>query len=346
MTFRYDKDKEKLIVSVAERIEYNQCQLWLKRHVQGYKYMIPYKMGYWDGQIDYFNDGQINLGLWKELVKAMKEIGSNFKIENKEDFPIDRTLVLNDVQEFCNEFFVNHTLEKDGKVIKFDPRDYQVDTAFKILKNRFCMASVATSGGKTLIMSIIMFYILTNMNPDAKFLVIVPSITLVVQTTDEILSFNTAFKKGNKMECDVRIEEVMSQSPRKFGKENPNIYIGCYQSLEKWDDEFFKQFDCVIVDECLHPDTKILMSSGEYKKITEILTGEYVKTINEESLQIEDKPVEYIYKNLNKGQQMYELEMEDGSILKITGNHKVLTKNRGWVRVDNLNLEDDIIRYE
>ena len=346
MKFRYDKDTEKIIVTEAERLEYNQCQLWLKRHVKGYKFMMPYKLGFWDGQLDYFNNGQINMGLWKELVKAMKEIGSNFQLENKQDFPVDRNIQLEDVQSFCDEFFKNHYIEKDGKQIKFDPRDYQVDTAFKILKNRYCLASVATSGGKTLIMSIIMFYIMTNINPNAKFLVIVPSITLVVQTTDEIYSFNTAFKKSHDMELDVRIEEVMSQSPRKFGKENPNVYIGCYQSLEKWPKEFFEQFDCVIVDECLHPDTKILMSSGEYKKISEILAGEYVKTINEESLQIEDKPVEYIYKNLNKGQQMYELEMEDGSILKITGNHKVLTKNRGWVRVDNLNLEDDIIKYE
>lgn len=260
MTFRYDKNTEKLIVTQAERLEYNQCQLWLKRHVNGYKYMMPFKMGYWDGQIDYFNDGQINLGLWKELVKAMKEIGSGFKIENKEDFPLDRNLELQNVQDFCNEFFKDHYIEKDGIKTSFIPRDYQVDTAFKILKNRYCLASVATSGGKTLIMSIIIFYILHNINPNAKFLIIVPSITLVVQTTDEILSFNTAFKNGNSMELDIRIEEVMSQSPRKFGKENPNIYIGCYQSLEKWDPEFFKQFDCVAVDEAHQSGIKSIQS--------------------------------------------------------------------------------------
>jgi len=49
------------------------------------------------------------------------------------------------------------------------------------------MAEVATSGGKSLIISIVMFYTLKNMNPDAKFLIIVPSITLVTQFYDDLL---------------------------------------------------------------------------------------------------------------------------------------------------------------
>ena len=51
--------------------------------------------------------------------------------------------------------------------------------------------------------------------------------------------------------------------------------------------------------------------------------------------------VEYVYHGLSKGEKLYSLEMEDGTTLKITGNHKVLTQ-RGWVRVDELNCDDDI----
>lgn len=58
-------------------------------------------------------------------------------------------------------------------------------------------------------------------------------------------------KKINiKVSDDIRVEEVMSDRPRKFsGTENPNVYIGTYQSLEKWPKEFFKQFHTVVVDE-------------------------------------------------------------------------------------------------
>ena len=70
------------------------------------------------------------------------------------------------------------------------PYDYQIDTAYKILKNRYCLASVATSGGKSLIICIVYFYTLKNVDPDAKMLLIVPSILLVSQFYNSIIEFN------------------------------------------------------------------------------------------------------------------------------------------------------------
>ena len=38
--------------------------------------------------------------------------------------------------------------------------------------------------------------------------------------------------------CNIRIEEIMSDRPRKYsGVVSLNVYIGCYQSLEKWPEE-------------------------------------------------------------------------------------------------------------
>jgi superfamily II DNA or RNA helicase len=55
---------------------------------------------------------------------------------------------------------------------------------------------------------------------------------------------------GTHIPCDIRVEEVMSEKPRKYsGTENANVYIGTYQSLEKWPKEFFQQFHTVITDE-------------------------------------------------------------------------------------------------
>jgi len=45
MKFRYDKDIEKLVVSDATRIEYHQINIWLTRHVKGYRFMPAFKMG-------------------------------------------------------------------------------------------------------------------------------------------------------------------------------------------------------------------------------------------------------------------------------------------------------------
>jgi len=191
MKFRYDKSTEELVVTEATRIEYHQLDLWLTRHVKGYKYMPAFKMGVWNGQQSYFRNGRINLGLWKEAMRGCKEIGSSFVLENKEDFPLNREVTLDSVQKFCEEYFKLHKIKnKTGEWIPFMPYEHQIESAYKILKNRYCMAEVATSGGKSLIISIVMFYTLKHINPNAKFLIIVPSITLVTQFYDNIVEYN------------------------------------------------------------------------------------------------------------------------------------------------------------
>jgi superfamily II DNA or RNA helicase len=272
MNFKYDISSEKLVVSQATRIEYHQMNIWLTRHVKGYRYMPAFKMGIWNGQQSYFDNGKVNLGLWKECLRGCKEIGVNFNIENKDEFPINREVTLESVQQFCDEFFKNHKMrdKKTGAWIPFKPYDYQIQTAYKILKNRYCMAEVATSGGKSLVISIVMFYIMKRMKSDAKFLIIVPSITLVTQFYENIMEYNYGFnyleQYSDKVDfrnhmidgildddyqpCHLKMEEIMSDKPRKYkGVEEPNIYIGCYQSLEKWPKEFFQQFYMTACDE-------------------------------------------------------------------------------------------------
>ena len=276
MKFRYDKETEEIVVSEATRIEYHQMDLWLSRHVKGYRYMPAFKMGVWNGQQSYFKDGRINIGLWKEALKGCKEIGAPFILENKEDFPLNRDVTLEKVQDFCEEFFKEHkVMKKDGTWVPFMPYQHQIESAYKILKNRYCMAEVATSGGKSLIISIVMFYTLRYSDPKAKFLIIVPSITLVTQFYDNVVEYNYGINNlmemrdkkidhiisGTHVPFDLRVEEVMSERPRKHtGKQDANVYIGTYQSLEKWPKEFFDQFHTVITDEAHGAKAKTMLS--------------------------------------------------------------------------------------
>ena len=99
----------------------------------------------------------------------------------------------------------------------------------------------------------------------------------------------------------------------------------------------------LIVDECLHPDTPITLFDDSTKRIIDMIPGDLVKTINEESGEIEIKPVVKLHHNLNKGTQMYEIEMDNGDILKITGNHKVKLINGSWKKVEDLDEKDEIL---
>jgi intein/homing endonuclease len=45
-------------------------------------------------------------------------------------------------------------------------------------------------------------------------------------------------------------------------------------------------------------------------------------------------------------EEIVELEMEDGRIISMTKDHKVLTRNRGWIQAQYLNEDDDIEEIE
>lgn len=261
MVFRYDKTHKKLKLIEADRIEWHQLKLHLTRHVKGYKFQPRYKLGVWDGTISHFNDGEIDLGLWKEAYKLCKINKWKFEIINKEDFPINKKISLEDVRKFCEDFFKDRKT-KDGK--KFFPYDHQVETAYKILRNRYCLAEVATGGGKSLIFGIICFYILKNINPNAKFLLVVPNISLVTQFYDDLLDYNNGFMDDNKNPLDIKMCEIMSDKPRRDEGEC-NIFIGTIQSLEKRDNDFFKQFHVITTDESHKCGSKTSGQGGKNK---------------------------------------------------------------------------------
>jgi superfamily II DNA or RNA helicase len=246
MKFRIEPEKELLIVTDATRTEYHQLKLHLTRYVKNHRFNPRVKMGVWDGSISYFKDGQIALGLWKECYNMCKRHDWKFEIENKEAFPLDREVKYEEFEEFAKDFFKNHKL-KNGDV--FMPYEHQLTSAFNILKNRYCIAEVATGGGKSLIFALVAFYILKNIDPNAKFLLIVPNISLVTQFYDDIMDYNKGFNDENvDSMIPIHMEEVMSDKPRRSEHE-ANIIVGTFQSLEKRPKEWFDQFYCVAADE-------------------------------------------------------------------------------------------------
>jgi hypothetical protein len=343
MKFRLNENNTKLQLIESTKDEYAQLKLSFSKYVKDYYFKARYKMTNWDGRIEFLKSNKLNFGLWYEAYKICKEYGYPFIIENKDQFPINKSIKKEDVEAFCKDFYSNHKLKED--ITKsFNLYEHQIEAVYKILKHRYGLVEVATAGGKSLVFGTLVFYYLKNINPDAKFLLIVPSIGLVTQFYNDLMDYNLGFHMENKIPSDIKIDEIMSDKPRKHFGKDPNIYIGTYQSLEKWPDEFFKQFEVVGVDECLHPDTMIKTKNGE-KKISDIYKGDLVYTINEETGEKEIKEVDFIYKNISKTEQMFEIEMENGEKVKITGNHQVILKNRERKRVDRLNENDEIFDF-
>lgn len=286
MLFRIEEEKLKIID--ATRTEYFQLQLFLTRHVEGYQYQKPFKLGVWDGTVSFFNKEKgIAFGLWYDIKKYCQNNQYDFKLENPDDFPINKDITLDEIQEFANTFFKDHK-HPDDKNLPMVPYDYQIKSVHQILKYQFCNIEVGTGGGKSFIYGIFLFYYLTYVNPKAKVLLIVPRISLVKQFYNDLNFYNLGFYKENKTPLNLRMHEVMSSKPREC--KNPNIIIGTYQSLEKEPKAFFEQFDVVTVDEAHQAKAKtlttILNKTITHAKIRFGMSGTYPESTTADYLNI------------------------------------------------------------
>lgn len=332
MRLKVSEDKKFLIVVESTQLEYEQLESSFTKKTTNWaavrgKSHLP--KTFETKFIDAY--ARIPIGLWSEVQKFAKKFMFNIEIDGIEHL-YDKDYDESDFIEWVNTYF-----EESEK----PPRDYQIEGVSRALKYRYCTEEISTSGGKTL-MAFLFFRYLLERKKIKKMLYVVPNISLVTQTEEEFYDYEESCgteKPVWKSQC------VYGGSGKKENVE-ANIVFGTFQSLVKKDIEYFAKFDAILIDECLHPDTLILMEDFSKKKIKDIKIGEKVWTINEKTNSVELKEIEFIYKNLSKSQQMYEIEMEDGNMLKITGNHKVLTQNNIWKRVDELNENDEIISFD
>lgn len=103
----------------------------------------------------------------------------------------------------------------------------------------------------------------------------------------------------------------------------------------------------VIADEihkCLEGSSLIQTTLGELpiKDIVEKEIKCEIYSYNTKTNKIELQPIENYHKYENYS-YLLEIETQDGQILKLTPDHKVFTSNRGYIKAEDLTLEDDLI---
>jgi len=230
MIFRLSEDKEWLILEKASDIEIEQLNISLTKRIKNWKFHPLVQKKIWDGYFNFFKqDKFIRSGLWKEVYNISKEF--NYEIElNGISKLFNQDIDQDEFNEWASDYFKDNPMQ---------PRDYQLDTAFKILKYQKCVAELATSAGKTLILFIIFAYLKSH-NKMNKMLLIVPNVSLVIQTTEDFDEYN--FR--NKL--DYGVQQIYAGSKL---KDNVDIVIGTYQSLVKKKKEYFDNFDAVMIDE-------------------------------------------------------------------------------------------------
>ena len=223
-------DNQFLRIDEATEIELEQIRISLTKRIESWRFHPLVKRGVWDGYVSYIKDDKwIPAGLWRHVMTICKEYRYELKIEGIKRL-IDSNINAEQFEEWATDFF---------KGSQFTPRDYQIETAYNILKFRKCLAELATSAGKTLISFLTVAYMLEKGHAQ-RILFIVPNVSLVVQAHEDFHEYNY------KNRIDLRIQQIFAGQEV---KKNKNIIIGTYQSLIKKEAAYFAEFDAVIVDE-------------------------------------------------------------------------------------------------
>lgn len=179
------------------------------------------------------------IGLWQEVYKFFK----------------DNDIAFDGLLDHSNFFKrdIPHTFEQfkiivDSWGLKYPPRPYQYEAAYKILQWKQSVSELATRAGKTLIAYMIFRYCIEYLGAH-KILMIVPSIQLVTQGYNDFKEYAEFFNT----ECVWGGGKLV---------ESANLTIGTFQSLikfiekpkrgaenKKYNPDFFNGFDIVFVDE-------------------------------------------------------------------------------------------------
>jgi hypothetical protein len=143
-----------------------------------------------------------------------------------------------------------------------------------------------------------------------------------------------------------KIQRIHGSQSKKVEKDT-GIVISTWQSLasiKKEIPDIMSKFDVFVLDECFSGESLVKVPDG-YKQIKDIKVGDQIINYSEKNKKFKIDTVVETFTNLKKSEneKFFELEFDNGKIIQVTGNHKFLTSNRGWIRADELTEEDDIV---
>ena len=152
-----------------------------------------------------------------------------------------------------------------------------------------------------------------------------------------------------KREFEFFSDKIISIADGKTFSDDSDIVIVNYDILKNFHDpknpkesKILNKFDLIIADECFTYETMVMTDIGEIKigDIVENSLDVNVLTYNHQTKKTEYKK---IFRWLKKNKDtIYQIKLQNGVFIECTGNHKFYTKNKGYVRADELTTKDDL----
>lgn len=299
------------------------------------RYQPAYRLGRWDGTVAFFGIGGTGyMSHIEECIDIVSREGYDIEVEDL------RTPINLEFKQVTENYWADmgkvwpkgHIME--GKPIVL--RDYQYEAVNKFLENPQCLQEIATGAGKTITTATLSHCC----EKYGRTVVIVPNKSLVEQTEEDFrnLELDVGVYYGDRKELNKTHTICTWQSLAVLEKDTKagkaDISIG----------EFVDGVVCIMVDECFAAGTLVLTPTG-YRPIESFQAGDLVINYCEKTHRFKTDTVVKLHTNLthSAAEKMYEILFDNNRTVRVTGNHKFLTTNRGWVRADELNEHDDLV---
>lgn len=225
--------------------EIKQVKFSFKRRIQNWRFHPLVKKRVWDGFITFIDKyNRIPVGLWNELNLICKKFDIELHIDNF-NVIIDTEITHEEFETWVWDFFKDHP--KHGKGKSKEIRDYQIASAFNILKFKRSSSEIATSAGKTLMIFMVFAYLMEKKKAN-RLMIVVPNTSLILQTMEDFEDYNSHKRLKYK------IQPIHGGTDKR--KTDTECIIGTFQSLVKRDEEWLSGIDAVCVDEAHYTNAK------------------------------------------------------------------------------------------
>ena len=210
--------------------------------VPNYKYQPKFKNGVWDGRIKLFSpwDRQLYIGLLPYLKKFARQYG--YELQISPDLFTRQQLSPEEVAEYMDSLHITNEL---GEVIT--PRFYQKIGLYHMINAKRKTLVAPTAAGKSLMIYMFARWFLEN--EEGRLGLVVPTTNLVEQMTSDFADYS----QGT---FDQNVHRIYSGKEK--DDKSKRIYTTTWQSVYDLPEDYFSQFQSIIVDECHGAQAKSL----------------------------------------------------------------------------------------
>ena len=202
-------------------------------YVPGYKFMPAYRNRLWDGKIRLYNQitGEIYAGLFPQIIRFAESREYQIDIEES-DYGSP-----NEGQEVNPDFMMKFV---DALKLPFKIRDYQFDALCTGIQRKNAILLSPTGSGKSLIIYTLMRWLLAAFDKKQKdILIIVPTTSLVEQMYNDFKDYG--------YDVDRHCHRIYSGKDKNTFK---RVIISTWQSIHRFQHDWFERFGAVFGDEC------------------------------------------------------------------------------------------------